>query len=105
MRRSIHTPGLWWRPCRAWARACPDQPARQGGVPYDPALPRMRPPGPNGAPAMLNRRTVLSSAAVAGLPLTVPELSFAQGRKDTVVLGMALEPSPGMDPTGGAASA
>jgi peptide/nickel transport system substrate-binding protein len=54
---------------------------------------------------MLNRRTVLSSAAIAGLPLAVPELSFAQARKDTVVLGMALEPSPGMDPTGGAASA
>jgi peptide/nickel transport system substrate-binding protein len=53
---------------------------------------------------MLNRRTVLSSAALAGLPLALPELALAQGRKDAVVLAMALEPSPGLDPTGGAAS-
>jgi peptide/nickel transport system substrate-binding protein len=53
---------------------------------------------------MLNRRTVLSSAAAAGLPLALPELAFAQGRKDSIVLAMALEPSPGLDPTGGAAS-
>ena len=53
---------------------------------------------------MLNRRTVLSSAALAGLPLALPEMGWAQGRKDSVVLAMALEPSPGLDPTGGAAS-
>ncbi|HZY19923.1 MAG TPA: ABC transporter substrate-binding protein [Ramlibacter sp.] len=53
---------------------------------------------------MLNRRTVLSSAAAAGLPLALPELAWAQGRKDAVVLAMALEPSPGLDPTAGAAS-
>jgi peptide/nickel transport system substrate-binding protein len=53
---------------------------------------------------MLNRRTVLSSAALAGLPLALPELGWAQSRKDAVVLAMALEPSPGLDPTGGAAS-
>jgi peptide/nickel transport system substrate-binding protein len=53
---------------------------------------------------MLNRRTVLSSAALAGLPLALPELALAQGRKDSIVLAMALEPSPGLDPTGGAAS-
>lgn len=53
---------------------------------------------------MLNRRTVLSSAAVAGLPLALPELGWAQGRKDSIVLAMALEPAPGLDPTGGAAS-
>lgn len=53
---------------------------------------------------MLNRRTVLSSAALAGLPFALPELAGAQTRKDSVVLAMALEPSPGLDPTGGAAS-
>ena len=53
---------------------------------------------------MLNRRTLLSSAALAGLPLALPELALAQGRKDSIVLAMALEPSPGLDPTGGAAS-
>lgn len=53
---------------------------------------------------MLNRRTVLSSAAIAGLPLALPQAAFAQGRKDSLVLAMALEPSPGLDPTGGAAS-
>src|SRR6476469_702567 len=53
---------------------------------------------------MLKRRTVLSSAALAGLPLAVPGLDWAQSRKDAVVLAMALEPSPGLDPTGGAAS-
>src|SRR4051794_29525937 len=56
------------------------------------------------SPSMLKRRTVLSSAALASLPLTLPELGWAQSRKDAVVLAMALEPSPGLDPTGGAAS-
>ena len=53
---------------------------------------------------MINRRTVLTSstaAALAGLPL----MSQAQGKKDSLVFGMALEPAPGLDPTGGAASA
>jgi len=53
---------------------------------------------------MLNRRTLLSSATLAGLPLALPELASAQPRKDSVVLAMSLEPSPGLDPTGGAAS-
>ncbi|MET0311044.1 MAG: ABC transporter substrate-binding protein [Burkholderiaceae bacterium] len=53
---------------------------------------------------MLNRRTVLSTAAIASLPLALPQAALAQGRKDTLVLAMALEPSPGLDPTGGAAS-
>ncbi len=53
---------------------------------------------------MLNRRTVLSSAALAGLPLALPELALAQGRKDSIVIAMTLEP-PGLDPTAGAASA
>jgi peptide/nickel transport system substrate-binding protein len=52
---------------------------------------------------MLKRRTVLTSAAMATLPLMLPQ-AMAQGRKDSVVLAMALEPSPGLDPTGGAAS-
>jgi peptide/nickel transport system substrate-binding protein len=52
----------------------------------------------------INRRTLLHSLA-AGLPLgaLAPEL-FAQRRKDSVVLGMVLEP-PGLDPTSGAAAA
>lgn len=53
---------------------------------------------------MLNRRTLLSTAAIAGLPLALPHGALAQGRKDSIVLAMALEPSPGLDPTGGAAS-
>ncbi|MBL8341142.1 MAG: ABC transporter substrate-binding protein, partial [Rubrivivax sp.] len=52
----------------------------------------------------MNRRTLLHTLA-AGLPLAglAPEV-FAQRRKDSVVLGMVLEP-PGLDPTAGAAAA
>ncbi|MEP6790023.1 MAG: ABC transporter substrate-binding protein [Ramlibacter sp.] len=50
---------------------------------------------------MLKRRTVLTSAALAA---TLPEFAMAQGRKDSIVIGMALEPT-GLDPTAGAASA
>ena len=53
---------------------------------------------------MLKRRTVLSTAALATLPLAFPQAALAQGRKDAIVLAMALEP-PGLDPTAGAASA
>jgi peptide/nickel transport system substrate-binding protein len=53
---------------------------------------------------MLNRRTVLTTAALASVPLALPQ-AFAQGKKDSIVLAMQLEPSPGLDPTGGAASA
>ena len=53
---------------------------------------------------MLKRRTVLSTAALATLPLALPQAALAQGRKDPIVLAMALEP-PGLDPTAGAASA
>jgi peptide/nickel transport system substrate-binding protein len=53
---------------------------------------------------MIHRRSVLthtaSLAALAALPAGV----LAQRRKDALVLAMALEPSPGLDPTGGAAS-
>ena len=50
---------------------------------------------------MLNRRTVLTSAA---LTATLPQFALAQGRKDSIVIGMSLEP-PGLDPTAGAAAA
>ena len=53
---------------------------------------------------MLKRRTVMTTAALAVLPLALPQAALAQGRKDSVVLAMALEP-PGLDPTAGAASA
>jgi len=52
---------------------------------------------------MLKRRTVLTTAALATMPLALPQ-AMAQGRKDAVVLAMTLEP-PGLDPTAGAASA
>ena len=53
---------------------------------------------------MLKRRTVLASTAATALAGALPSLAFAQGGKDSIVLGMALEP-PGLDPTAGAASA
>ncbi|RZL89455.1 MAG: ABC transporter substrate-binding protein [Variovorax sp.] len=53
---------------------------------------------------MLKRRTLLTTAALAAVPLALPQAAFAQRRKDEIVLGMALEP-PGLDPTAGAASA
>ena len=48
------------------------------------------------------------SALAATLLLTLGAASpaaHAQARKDTLVLAMALEPAPGLDPTAGAASA
>jgi len=53
---------------------------------------------------MLKRRTLLTTAALATVPLALPQIALAQGRKDSIVLGMALEP-PGLDPTAGAAAA
>jgi len=53
---------------------------------------------------MLKRRTLLTTAALATVPLALPHAALAQGRKDSIVLGMALEP-PGLDPTAGAAAA
>ncbi len=44
---------------------------------------------------------VLSALLLASLAITAP----AQGRKDSVVLGMVLEPSPGLDPTAASAAA
>ena len=56
---------------------------------------------------MFNRRTVLTHsatvAALASVPLALPQAALAQGRKDSVVLAMALEPV-GLDPTAAAAS-
>ena len=52
---------------------------------------------------MLNRRTVLTTAALAAVPLALAQTASAQGRKDSIVLGMALEPV-GLDPTAAAAS-
>ena len=52
---------------------------------------------------MLKRRTVLASTAATALAGALPSLALAQGRKDAIVLGMALEPV-GMDPTASAAA-
>jgi len=52
---------------------------------------------------MLKRRTLLSTAALGSLSLTVPQ-AFAQSDKSAMVLGMTLEP-PGLDPTVNAAAA
>ena len=52
---------------------------------------------------MLNRRTLLATAG-ASVALASPLAAVAQGRKDAIVIGMALEP-PGLDPTTGAAAA
>ncbi|MEY4884423.1 MAG: hypothetical protein RIS34_2277 [Pseudomonadota bacterium] len=52
---------------------------------------------------MMKRRTLLAGTAAATTS-ALPLASFAQRKKDTIVLAMALEP-PGLDPTAGAASA
>ena len=52
--------------------------------------------------AVAARLAAMLAAAVVALGLAAP--AGAQGRKDTAVLAMALEP-PGLDPTAGAASA
>jgi len=53
---------------------------------------------------MLKRRSVLAHSASLAALATLPAGALAQGRKDAIVMAMALEPSPGLDPTGGAAS-
>src|SRR4051812_42969490 len=53
---------------------------------------------------MMKRRSVLAHSASLAALATLPHATLAQGRKDSVVLAMTLEPSPGLDPTGGAAS-
>ncbi|HET6827953.1 MAG TPA: ABC transporter substrate-binding protein, partial [Ramlibacter sp.] len=53
---------------------------------------------------MIKRRSVLTHSASLAAIATLPASALAQGKKDTVVLAMTLEP-PGLDPTAGAASA
>lgn len=53
---------------------------------------------------MIKRRSVLTYSASLAAIATLPASALAQGKKDTVVLAMTLEP-PGLDPTAGAASA
>ncbi|RZI97579.1 MAG: ABC transporter substrate-binding protein, partial [Rubrivivax sp.] len=52
---------------------------------------------------MLNRRTVLASAALATTVPLAPQLAMAQSRKSNLVVGMTLEPT-GLDPTASAAA-
>ncbi len=53
---------------------------------------------------MINRRIVLTSSAASAALASLTFEAMAQGKKDSVVIGMTLEPTPGLDPTGGAAS-
>src|SRR3954469_17512140 len=53
---------------------------------------------------MMKRRSVLAHSASLAALATLPAGVLAQGRKDSIVLAMTLEPAPGLDPTGGAAS-
>ncbi|MBA2676629.1 ABC transporter substrate-binding protein [Ramlibacter sp.] len=54
---------------------------------------------------MIKRRSMLTHSASLAALATLPAAgAFAQGRKDALVIAMALEPSPGLDPTAGAAS-
>jgi peptide/nickel transport system substrate-binding protein len=53
---------------------------------------------------MLKRRTLLTTAALASVPFALPNAALAQGRRDAMVIGMALKPN-GLDPTTSAASA
>lgn len=53
---------------------------------------------------MINRRQVLGTTASGAALASLPWSALAQGKKDSVVLAMTLEP-PGLDPTAGAASA
>jgi len=53
---------------------------------------------------MLKRRTLLTTAAIGALPLVLPPAALAQSKKETMVIGMTLEP-PGLDPTANAAAA
>nr|MBP6598824.1 ABC transporter substrate-binding protein [Giesbergeria sp.] len=52
---------------------------------------------------MLNRRTLLTTGALTAAPLALPLSAWAQSKKDSVVLAIALEPA-GLDPTTSAAS-
>jgi peptide/nickel transport system substrate-binding protein len=52
----------------------------------------------------IRRRTLAQAAALLALPTLAPHV-LAQRAKDSVVLGMVLEPAPGLDPTMAAAAA
>ena len=52
----------------------------------------------------IRRRTLAQAAALLALPTLAP-YALAQRAKDSVVLGMVLEPAPGLDPTTAAAAA
>ena len=52
---------------------------------------------------MFKKFVLLAAAAFTALSL-LPQPVSAQGKKDSVVMAMALEP-PGLDPTSGAAAA
>src|SRR3979411_828648 len=52
---------------------------------------------------MSRKFALIAAASFAALSL-LPQLVAAQGKKDSVVMAMALEP-PGLDPTSGAAAA
>lgn len=54
---------------------------------------------------MVNRRSVLTTSLATAALASVPFSVQAQSKKDTLVMAMALEPSPGLDPTTGAAAA
>ena len=53
---------------------------------------------------MLNRRTLLTTAAFATVPLALPQAALAQGRKDASCSAWCSS-RPGLDPTAGAAAA
>lgn len=53
---------------------------------------------------MIKRRSLLTQSASLAAIATLPAATLAQGRKDSIVMAMTLEPTPGLDPTGGAAS-
>jgi peptide/nickel transport system substrate-binding protein len=53
---------------------------------------------------MIKRRSILTHSASLAALAALPPAALAQGRKDSVVMAMTLEP-PGLDPTAGAASA
>ena len=56
-------------------------------------------------PSLRACTAVVTLAAAAACVLALPSEALAQARKDSVVLGMVLEPAPGLDPTTAAAAA
>lgn len=52
-----------------------------------------------------HRRAMIGATLLAAALLGLAPAAHAQARKDTLVVGMTLEPAPGLDPTAGAASA